>query len=370
MPSRDLKTYAIAVRALCEFTAKAGDLDLRFTPAPTALEGQAGHAIVAARRQRAGYESEVSVSGEYKLLTVRGRADGYDHHTRTLEEVKTFRGDLARQPANHRVLHLAQAKVYGWLLCQQHALASINIALVYFDIVTQRETVFAESFSAEDLRAHFEQQCERFLAWAAQELAHRTQRDAALATLPFPHAQFRAGQRELAEAAYRATVQGRVLLAQAPTGIGKTVGTLFPMLKAMPGQQLDQVFFLTAKGSGRQLALEASQRVQGGRPLLRTLELTARSKACEHPELACHGDSCPLARGFYDRLHAARTEALGRPMLDKATVREVALQHQVCPYYLSQELARWADVVVGDYNYLFDLGGLLMSLTLARGSRV
>ncbi|HEY0820415.1 MAG TPA: ATP-dependent DNA helicase, partial [Rhizobacter sp.] len=365
-----MKQYVVAVRALCEFTAKAGDLDLRFTPAPTALEGQAGHATVAARRQRAGYESEVSVSGSYQVLTVRGRADGYDRHTHTLEEVKTFRGDLARQPANHRALHLAQAKVYGWLMCEQEQLDEMNISLVYFDIVTQRETVFTETFSADMLRAHFEQQCERFLAWAEQELAHRTRRDAALASLPFPHAQFRTGQRELAEAVYRATVQGRVLLAQAPTGIGKTVGTLYPMLKAMPGQQLDQVFFLTAKGSGRQLALEASERVQAGKPLLRTLELVARDKACEHPELACHGDSCPLAKGFYDRLAAARAEALTRPMLDKASVREVALAHQVCPYYLSQELARWADVIVGDYNYWLDLGGLLMGLTLARGSRV
>lgn len=365
-----MKTYAIAVRALCEFTAKAGDLDLRFTPAPTALEGQAGHATVAARRQRAGYESEVSLSGEYKRLTVRGRADGYDRNTHTLEEVKTFRGDLERQPANHRALHWAQAKVYGWLMCQQQQLDGMRIALVYFDVTSQRETVFTETFGADDLRAHFEQQCERFLAWAGQEMAHRTQRDAALLALPFAHAQFRAGQRELAEAVYRATVQGRVLLAQAPTGIGKTIGTLFPMLKAMPGQQLDQVFFLTAKGSGRQLALEASERLQAGRQVLRTLELVARDKACEHQELACHGDSCPLAKGFYDRLADARTEALTHPMLDKATVREVALAHAVCPYYLSQELARWADVIVGDYNYLFDIGGLLMSLTLARGSRV
>ena len=365
-----MKQYVVAVRALCEFTAKAGDLDLRFTPAPTALEGQAGHATVAARRQRAGYESEVSVSGTYKVLTVRGRADGYDRHTRTLEEVKTFRGDLARQPANHRALHLAQAKVYGWLMCEQEQLDEMNVSLVYFDIVTQRETVFTDTYSADALRTHFEQQCEHFLAWAEQELAHRTQRDAALVSLPFPHAQFRTGQRELAEAVYRATVQGRVLLAQAPTGIGKTVGTLYPMLKAMPQQQLDQVFFLTAKGSGRQLALEASERVQAGKPLLRTLELVARDKACEHPELACHGDSCPLAKGFYDRLAAARADALTQAMLDKATVREVALAHQVCPYYLSQELARWADVIVGDYNYLLDLGGLLMGLTLARGSRI
>ncbi|MET0335590.1 MAG: ATP-dependent DNA helicase [Rhizobacter sp.] len=365
-----MNTYAIAVRALCEFTAKAGDLDLRFTPAPTALEGQAGHAIVAMRRQRSSYESEVSLSGQYQLLTVRGRADGYDSATHTLEEVKTFRGDLARQPANHRALHWAQAKVYGWLMCQQLEREEMNVALVYFDIVTQREQVFTETFSADELRTHFESHCERFLAWAAQELAHRTQRDAALSSLAFPHTSFRTGQRELAEAVYRATVQGRVLMAQAPTGIGKTVGTLFPMLKAMPGQQLDQVFFLTAKGSGRALALEASERVQAGRSMLRTLELVARDKACEHPDLACHGESCPLARGFYDRLPAARAAALERPMLDKASVREVALAHQVCPYYLSQELARWADVVVGDYNYFLDLGALLMGLTLARGSKV
>ncbi len=370
-----LNTYSIAVRALCEFTAKAGDLDLRFTPAPTAQEGQAGHAVVAARRQREGYESEVSLTGTWRHLSVRGRADGYDARTHTLEEVKTFRGELARQPANHRALHWAQAKVYGWLMCERLAAAGtprdeLHVALVYYDITTQRETVLTETCSAEALREHFELQCERFLAWAAQELAHRTQRDAALTSLAFPHAAFRTGQRELAEAVYRATVQGRVLLAQAPTGIGKTVGTLFPMLKAMPGQQLDQIYFLTAKGSGRQLALEASARVQAGRPVLRTIELVARDKACEHPELACHGDACPLARGFYDRLAAARLEALTRPLLDKATLREVALAHEVCPYYLSQELARWADIVVGDYNYWFDLGGLLMGLALARGSRV
>lgn len=374
-----MSSYVIAVRALCEFTAKAGDLDLRFTPAPTAQEGQAGHAVVAARRHRASYESEVTLSGQHKLLTVRGRADGYDSATRTLEEVKTFRGDLARQPANHRALHWAQARLYGWLMCEklqrelpgdQSPCDELRIALVYFDIATQRETVLVETHSAQALREHFELQCERFLAWAEQEVAHRAARDEMLTTLRFPHATFRTGQRELAEAVYKSAVQGRVLMAQAPTGIGKTMGTLFPLLKAMPGRGLDKVFFLTAKGSGRQLALDACERLAAERPVLRVLELVARDKACEHPDRACHGESCPLARGFYDRLPAARAAALAQPMLDKTALREVALAHEVCPYYLSQELARWADVVVGDYNYYFDLSALLMGLTLAQGWRV
>ena len=163
-------------------------------------------------------------------------------------------------------------------------------------------------------------------------------------------------------------------MAQAPTGIGKTIGTLFPLLKAAPGQALDKVFFLTAKTSGRQLALDALALIQAARRALplRVLELVARDKACEHPDKACHGDSCPLAQGFYDRLPAARSAALATraSRLDKAALREVALAHQVCPYYLSQELARWSDVVVGDYNYYFDLSALLHALTQANQWRV
>lgn len=364
--------YTVAVRALCEFTAKTGDLDLRFTPSPSAQEGQAGHAVVAARRRGSHYQAELSLAGDYKHLSVRGRADGYDTAQNLLEEVKTFRGELSALPDNHRALHWAQAKVYGWLLCQKLQLADMRIALVYFDIATQQETVLCEMHTAAALQQHFELQCERFLQWAEQELAHRARRDTALAALRFPHEGFRTGQRELAEAVYKSATRGLCLMAQAPTGIGKTIGTLFPLLKACPGQGIDKIFFLTAKGSGRQLALDATARIQANEPVpcLRVLELVARDKACEHPDKACHGESCPLARGFYDRLPAARQAALAQPLLDKTALRELALSHQVCPYYLSQELARWCDVIVGDYNYYFDLSALLHGLVQANQWRV
>jgi len=362
-------SYRVAVRALCEFTAKQGDLDLRFTPSPTALEGIAGHSTVTARRGE-GYEREVTLEGTYRNLCVRGRADGYDPAKNQLEEIKTYRGDLTRQPVNHRHLHWAQAKVYGWLLCQARSLQSLNIALVYFDVVSQKETLLVETFGAAQLQAYFDAQCHLFIAWAEQELTHRAERDQALRELKFPCGEFRRGQRQLAEAVYKAACTGTHLMAQAPTGIGKTLATLFPQLKAFAGQQLDKLFFLTAKTSGRQLALNALAQLAGDRIPLRVLELTARDKACVHPDKACHGEACPLARGFYDRLPAARAEAISRACLDQATLREVALAHQVCPYYLSQELARWADAVVGDYNYYFDMSALLYSLTLVNQWRV
>ncbi|MCP3712175.1 ATP-dependent DNA helicase [Paraburkholderia sp. CNPSo 3274] len=365
-------SYTVAVRTLCEFTAKRGDLDLRFTPSPDASDGRAGHAAIAARRPT-GYETEIALSGTFESLSVRGRADGYDPARRRLEEFKTYRGDLDAMRENQRALHWAQLRVYGALLCDKLGLDALELALVYYDIGSGHETALVEHASASELRAAFETQCRRFVAWAEQESAHRAARDAALGTLRLPHPQFRHGQRDLAEAVWRAATQGRCLLAQAPTGIGKTIGTLFPQLKACPRAAIDKVVFLSAKSSGRQLALdalatltsaqdEASADAQRKNVPVRVLELVAREKSCEHPEAACHGESCPLARGFYDRLPAARAAALERVRLDRAALREVASEHAVCPYYLGQELARWSDVIVGDYNYWFDASAMLFML--------
>lgn len=356
-------SYRVAVRTLCEFTAKVGDLDLRFTPSPTAQEGVAGHRRVVGRRG-SDYEAEVALDGVFGSLEVRGRADGYAPGRNCLEEIKTHRGDLSTQPDNHRQLHWAQARVYGWLMCQQRNLATINLALVYLDVDSDQETRFECTASAAELEAYFHQLCGRFVQWAEQQSRRLTLRDAGLQTLGFPWPAFRKGQRELAETVYKAVSTGRCLMAQATTGIGKTLGTLFPLLKAMPRQPLDKILFLTAKTPGRGLALDALRRVMAADPelALRSLELVARDKACEYPGTACHGDACPLAKGFYDRLPAAREAAMRLPLLDKTQVRELALAHQVCPYYLAQELARWVDVLVADYNYYFDQSALLFGL--------
>ncbi len=355
------------MRALCEFTAKAGDLDLRFTPSPTAEDGVLGHKLVASRRS-SDYQTELTLTGLWRSLRIRGRADGYDPDANRLEEIKTYTGDLAAMKANRRALHWAQAKVYGWLLCEKLGLTELNVALVYFDIVTQEETVLGELHTAAALRGFFELHCERFLDWALQESAHRRARDAMLAGLTFPHPTFRPGQRQLAEAVYRTAAGGRRLLAQAPTGLGKTVGTLFPLLKAMPGQQLDKLFFLAAKTPGRRLALDGLELLtappaEGAmRKPLRVVELVARDKACEHPDKACHGDSCPLAKGFYDRLPQARQQMVAQQATGRDELRTVALANDICPYYLAQEMARWADVVVGDYNYYFDASAMLHAM--------
>ncbi|MBM0108100.1 ATP-dependent DNA helicase [Steroidobacter sp. S1-65] len=359
---------SVAVRVLCQFTAKRGDLDLRFTPAPSAREGIAGHGIVAARRGRE-YEAEKTLEAVHDGLHVRGRADGYDKNQRRLDECKTFRGELSRMPENHRELHWAQAKMYGAMLCRQQQLSELRLALVYFDVDSEEETVLTQDCSAEELQTFFEQHCSRYAVWGRSECAHREARDQALQSLAFPF-DFYAAQRQLAEAVYRVAVMGEHLLAQAPTGVGKTMGTLFPMLKAMGAQKIDRIFYLTAKTTGRQLALDALRALIPPEVKLRVLEITAREKICKHPDAACHGESCPLAKKFYDRLPDARAAALERGTMTRAVIDDVAAEHRVCPYFLSQELARWSDVIIGDYNYYFDQSAFLYGLALEQGWRV
>ncbi|MDB5970442.1 MAG: DinG family ATP-dependent helicase [Hydrocarboniphaga sp.] len=277
-------TTTVAVRELCEFTAKRGDLDLRFTPSPTSQEGIAGHKLVTGRRG-AGYQREISLETQYKSLRTRGRADGMRVHPEiVLEEIKTHRGALERMPDNHRHLHWAQLKVYGAQLCAERKLSEARLSLIYFDVDKKSETPLTETFTAATLQAFYAEQCETYLQWDA---------------------------------------------------------------------------------------LQQAQLKQAGEPLpLRVLELVARDKACVHREKACHGASCPLAKGFYDRLAPAREDALTRYTLDQTSVRDIALRHDVCPYYLAQDLVRWVDVVIGDYNYYFDASALLHSLTVLNQWRV
>ncbi len=376
VPSEDGSTavYTVAVRDLCEFTAKVGSLDLRFTPTPTALQGILGHQLVAQRRGP-DHETEVKLSGQHQELRVVGRCDGYNAQRNELEEVKTYRGSLEAMAENHRLLHWAQAKVYGALMCQSRGLADITLTVVYFDVISQTESPETEVFTAPALQQFFEAQCTTFLVWAREELAHRRDRDRHLEALAFPQLPFRAGQRALASAVYRACTQSHTLRAQAPTGIGKTMGTLFPALKAMPVRGLDKLFFLSAKTPGRQVALDALAKLglpaSSDHPFpIRVVELVARDKSCEHKDKACHGESCPLANGFYDKLPQAREAAAQVRWLDRTQLRAVALAHAVCPYYLGQEMVRWADVVVGDYNHYFDRSAMLYALTLTQDWKV
>jgi hypothetical protein len=207
-PSTTAWTYTVSVREFCEFTAKRGDLDRRFTPSATALEGLMGQSTVAQRRGQ-DYETEIALQTTCGPLRLQGRADGYDPRRRCLEEIKTIRGHPDEIPENRRQLHWAQLQTYGALFCRARDLCEIALALVYFDVESQSEVELRQVLGAEELEEVLALRCAAFLAWGRQEAAHRDARNAALKELAFPEETFRAGQRDLAEALYRTAAYGR-----------------------------------------------------------------------------------------------------------------------------------------------------------------
>lgn len=354
----------VSVKTLAEFAAKSGSLDRRFTPSPTAQEGIAGHQEVVLRRPP-HYQKEMSLTIQYEGLLIRGRADGYDSEAHCLEEIKTFYGDFEKLPDNHRQLHWAQARLYGWMYCRQHQRNGITLALIYFDLHNQREYRVEEHFTLPELVAYGEDLAEVYWQWQQQINARQQQLSQWIDELAFPYGSFRSAQRQMAESVYKAAATGRVLLAEAPTGTGKTLASIFPAIKAFNKTPVDKIFYLTAKTTGKQLALENLQLIasDGIDTPLRVLELTAQEKICLEPDKRCTGDSCPFARNFYDKLQQARQAAYTTPLLTRQTLTQLAHTHEICPYYLGMEMSRWVDILVADFNYYFDTSALLQGLT-------
>lgn len=360
------KPKRVAVKTLVEFAAKSGSLDRRFTPSPSGQEGIEGHQRLTAKRA-SNYQTEVSLSIRYGDITFRGRADGYAPSDHCIEEIKTFYGAPERIPENHQQLHWAQAKCYGWMYCEAQGCDKINIALIYFNLTNDEEYRQEETWSAAALKEYGEALAEKYCQWQAQINQRLAQLTPWIEQLQFPYGTMHSSQRMMAEAVYKAAATGRVVLAEAPTGTGKTLAGLFPAIKSMTRTAVDKIFYLTAKTTGKQLALENIQLIAsdktGATIPLRTLELTAQEKSCLEPDKKCMGDSCRYAFDFYTKLAQARQAAYAISILDKQALVALAYEFEVCPFYLSMEMSRWVDIVVADVNYYFDGTPLLLGLT-------
>ena len=375
---------------MVEFVLRRGDLAGRggFSAPGRALAGTRGHQRVQRARPE-GYEAEVLiaelVAGEGFELRISGRMDGVwvVEGCVVVEEIKTVvgkglapgkgRGKRKKRGGESQglfgvvaapggvgevvvpdPLHWAQAKVYAAMLARQRGLAVVGVQLSYLDLTTETVTEFRENFPAEELRGLFDVVVGEYLVWAQRQWVWWRTRDASIATLEFPHRGFRPGQRELAVAVYRTIRDGGRLFASAPTGIGKTLSVLFPAAKALGEGRVERVFYLTAKTVGRAVAEKALADLRAVGLRLRAVTLTAREKVCVSDGRPCDVKTCPRAVGYHDRVKAALAAALECEVLDREALGGIAERHQVCAFALALDASRWADVIIGDYNHVFD----------------
>lgn len=350
--------FKVSVRELVSFILRAGDLagSGHFAGPSRALEGARGHQRLQKSRPP-GYEAEVVVARRIEtpelILELNGRIDGVLPQLGfvLIEEIKTTHG-LWTGPADP--LHLAQAKVYACLYCQDRALEACEIQLTYLDLASDKCIEFHEHHAAGALAAFYDPVVLEYIDWLRDLVRWRSLRDNSIRQFQFPFDAYREGQRALAVAVYRAVKNRSRLFAEAPTGIGKTVSVLFPSIKAMGEALTERIFYLTAKTVGRNIAEATLLKLRDGGLRLRSVTLTARDKICFNGGLPCDPVTCPFAIGYYDRIKKAVRAALVADSFDRAAIERIAREHQVCPFELSLDLSLWVDVIICDYNYAFD----------------
>ncbi|WP_078083810.1 ATP-dependent DNA helicase [Microbulbifer mangrovi] len=358
----------LSVGELVAFACRSGDLVGESSAGPTALEGIRAHQRLQKKRPKgseAEYRLQETLEQNGHTVVLSGRVDILHpqpdlHRAVQLDEIKTTYVPPHKLSESARDLHWAQLKIYGFCYgLQQQFSADTPLALQMLWHNLKEKKTYPESreFRWCELETFARAALAEYLQWHQRWQAHRQAVRASARKLDFPFTQYRAGQRSMAVAAYRCLRDGGELVVEAPTGIGKTISTLFPAIKAVGETTLDQLVYLTAKNSGRQVVRETTARLQADGLTLSVLELQARDKTCACSLGLCSRDDegiCPRTRGFFDRLPEARRSLLGRPLLTPEVIAEEADRLQLCPFELSLQMLPWADLVVCDFNYVFD----------------
>lgn len=350
----------ISVRELVEFVLRSGSISSGVMSSNRAVIGTLAHKKIQ-QNAEGDYEAEVRLVHECDIegimYIVEGRADGIvkDLVSITIDEIKTTTTSLDLIDENYNYLHWAQAKCYAYFYAKENKLTEMQVRLTYYNIDTKEIKYLHRNFFFSELEAFFVQLLNKYNVWMKFYMAWIKERDGSLKLLSFPFETYRAGQRQMAVSVYRSIQQSEMLYISAPTGIGKTISTLFPALKAMGEGYSRKIFYLTAKTITRTVAEEAVSRLyrQGAR--IKTVTLTAKEKICFLEKSNCNPEYCKWANGHYDRVDEAVYDMITHEnVFTRDQVESYANKYEVCPFELSLDLCTWADVVICDYNYMFD----------------
>ncbi|MDL2300825.1 ATP-dependent DNA helicase [Lachnospiraceae bacterium OttesenSCG-928-D06] len=350
----------ISVRRLVEFILRHGDIDSRrqgAAPENAMQEGSRIHRMIQ-RKMGADYQAEVFLrymkESEKYTLIVEGRADGIiDNGDITIDEIKGTYRDLARM-REPSPIHLAQAKCYAYIYGSKREAEEVNIRMTYCNIETEELRYFYENCTMKELTLWFESLIASYQKWADYEWEWKKKRRESAETLSFPFP-YRDGQKELVSYVYQTIYHKRKLFMEAPTGVGKTISTIFPSVKAMGQGRGERIFYLTAKTITRTVADNTFKLLRENGLFFKSVILTAKDKICFMEETKCNPQYCPYAKGHYDRINDAVYDLLTHEdSFSREMVERYGRKHMVCPFELGLDMSLFADGIIGDYNYLFD----------------
>ena len=351
----------LSVRALVEFLLRSGDLDSRRGGWADREAMQAGARVhrKIQKSRGASYRAEVPLKWTHDYpscrLLLEGRADGIFEQDGipVIEEIKGTYGELERleQPVP---VHLAQARCYAFMYAQDTACERIRICMTYVQLETEEVRQFTSEEERSELEIWFRELLDSYERWAEFRVSWKKKRDGSIRGLEFPFP-YREGQKKLAEDIYRTILRKKQVFVQAPTGVGKTISTVYPSVIAMGEGLVSRIFYLTAKTAARSVAEESIRILSEKGLFFKCLTLTAKEKICPRVEVLCDPGRCPFARGHFDRINEVLFRTLQESdVLGRDAVQKAAEEGNVCPYEMQADLTQFADMIIGDYNYVFD----------------
>lgn len=351
----------ISVRSLVEFILREGDIDNRVSGSMEKDAMLLGGKIHRKIQSRMGtnYTAEVPLKIQMPcdgfVLQIEGRADGVlkDDGKVLIDEIKGILRSLEHLEAPVPV-HLAQAKCYAYIYAVQNSLKCIDVQMTYCQMETEEIRRFCQKFEFQELQTWFQDLVTQYEKWAKFEIEWRNVRNDSIRQIEFPFP-YREGQRDLVVSVYRTILRKKKLFIQAPTGVGKTMATVFPAVRAVGEGLGEKIFYLTAKTITRTVAEQAFSLLKEKGLLYKTITLTAKEKICFCEEAECNPDACPYAKGHFDRVNDAVFDLITHSGdWSREVLEEQAKKHMVCPFEMSLDVSNWADAVICDYNYAFD----------------
>lgn len=342
-----------------DFLLRKGDIDNRIYNKDTMQKGSKIHSFYQSK-QKKGYISEYPLNDSFVIdgftINLEGRADGVIlDGIPTIEEIKSTVSELDTFYNEQEEWHLGQAKCYSLMLAHKLACGRVNINLKYISQIKNDTALHQYSFGIDELEEYVISLIKRYLAFYKLIFERTEKRNQSALELKFPYTKFRLGQKELSKYAYSVAKNGGTLFAEAPTGIGKTVSTLFPYVKSWALEDNDKIFYLTAKNSGKEAAFQTIEILKRKGLHACDILITAKDKICFSLGKACNPDECPFAKGYYSKVREAIEKSIrSYDCFDKATIENIALQYQICPFEFQLDLSLFSDIIICDYNYLFD----------------
>ena len=354
-----MKNIKITARDIVNFIYSGGDLTNEFQSNKRALEGIESHSYLQ-NKYHEGDQKEVSIEtlfedGDYSFY-ITGRMDGLlkENNKLIIEEIKSTKTDLNLIEIDTRPEHLMQVKMYAYMYIKKHNLKSINVRLTYIVIEGYETKSFNKRYNDSQLTKFFTKTIEEYVKWLEIYNKHQQDKLKSIEGLVFPFEEYREGQYKFMGAIYQTLVKKDILYSIAPTGIGKTVGSLYSALKTIKNEK-EKIFYLTAKNAGKKIVIDTVNLLKEKGLVCKTTVINSKETMCLMDKVDCDPEICPYAKGFFSRLREAVNDIfVHNDVYDMKLIKDYATYHSICPHEFSLELSNYSDLVICDYNYAFD----------------